>query len=117
MVFEHIFILHDSVQRQILLYVTFMCKKGLPFERGERQRSAQAMGGDVAWSWMPSPLNAAAYFCADLITIESDVFTASKVMFNCITLEPSSRSEEQVVVPMLLFHVEFRIETIAPSCP
>ena len=50
----------------------------------------QAMGGDVAWTWMPSPLNAAAYMFADLITIESDVFSASKSMFNCVTLRPSN---------------------------
>lgn len=53
----------------------------------------KAMGGDVAWSWMPSPLNPAAYFCADLLTIESDVFSASKCMFNCITLIPSGDSK------------------------
>ena len=49
----------------------------------------QAMGGDVAWTWMPSPLNAAAYVFADLITIESDAFSASKAMFNCVTSKPS----------------------------
>lgn len=54
----------------------------------------KAMGGDVAWSWMPSPLNPVAYFCADLISIESDVFTSSRVTFNCITLEPSPRPEK-----------------------
>lgn len=52
----------------------------------------QAMGGDVSWTWMPSPLNAAAYMFADLITIESDAFSASKAMFNCVTLRPSKGS-------------------------
>ena len=61
-----------------------------PWALPKRRASvAQAMGGDVAWSWMPSPLNPVAYFCADLITIENDCFTSSRVTFNCITLEPS----------------------------
>ena len=39
------------------------------------------------WTWMPSPLNAAAYLFADLLTFEENSFSASFVKYNPITLE------------------------------
>ena len=44
------------------------------------------MCSDVAWPWTPSPLNAAAYLSAELMTIGENAFTASGTHFNCITL-------------------------------
>ena len=72
------------------------CKSGMPVASccmlGGVLCCSQAMGGNVSWSWMPSPLNAAAYLSADLVTIEPDAFTASKTMLNCIMLSPSISS-------------------------
>ncbi|CAE8625301.1 unnamed protein product [Polarella glacialis] len=56
------------------------------------------LGGNVAWSWMPSPMTPAAYLSADLVTIESNHFTASCSAWNCISLNPPTLKQPRWMV-------------------